>query len=178
MRQLIMITGLCFYLYPSFSQLTVTATSANSTICLGDSTVLSASAFPVSYTVTSITNDPVPSPGFQSTFLVDAGSIQTTLSAGTLDDGRWDNINLPFTFRYFGNDYNSINISTNGWIGLGSSNNTSTGMGVVLPNAASPNNVIHAITADLDFRSPATSSIEYFYEGSFPGTKFIIRYKL
>ena len=84
---------------------------------------------------------------------------------------------LPFTFRYFGNDYNSINISTNGWVGLeGSNNSTTTGMGVVLPNAAAPNNVIHAITADLDFRSPTSSSLEYFYEGSSPDMKFVIRY--
>lgn len=176
MKQLILITGLCFCLHPLFSQLTVTATANNSTICLGDSTTISASAFPVSYTINAIGNDPIPSPGFQSIFLVNAGTIQTTLSSGTLDDGRWDNINLPFTFRYFGNDYNSINISTNGWIGLGSNNNTTTGMGVTLPNASAPNNVIHAITADLDFRSPTSSSIEYFYEGSSPNTKFIIRY--
>ena len=159
-----------------FQQLTVTATAANSTICLGDSTTISASALPVSYSLTAIANDPIPSPGFQSTFLADAGTIQTPLTSGTLDDGRWDNIDLPFTFRYFGNDYNSINISTNGWIGLGSNNSTTTGMGVVLPNAAAPNNVIHAITADLDFRSPTSSSLEYFYEGSAPDMKFIIRY--
>ncbi|MEP6582868.1 MAG: T9SS type A sorting domain-containing protein [Ginsengibacter sp.] len=176
MKQLTITAALFFYLFPSVAQLTVTASAVNSTICLGDSTAISASAFPVSYNITSIANNPVPSPGFQSIFLVDAGIIQTTLSSGTLDDGRWDNINLPFTFRYYGNDYNSINISTNGWIGLGSNNNTTTGMGVALPNAASPNNVIHAITADLDFRSPTSSSIEYFYEGSSPGTKFIIRY--
>ncbi len=171
-----MMAGFCCILYPSFSQLTVTGTSANSTICLADSTRLSASALPVSYTVTAIANDPIPSPGYLSNFLVYGGIIQTTLTIGTLDDGRWDNIDLPFTFRYFGNDYNSINISTNGWIGLGSANSTSTGMGVTLPNAAAPNNVIHAITADLDFRSPATSSIEYFYEGSSPDRKFVVRY--
>ncbi len=176
MKQLIIMAAVCCIFYPTFSQLTVTGTSANSTICLGDSTVLSASALPVSYIMTAITNDLIPSPGYLSNFLVDGGTIQTTLTTGTLDDGRWDNIDLPFTFRYFGNDYNSINVSTNGWIGLGSSNSTSTGMGVTLPNAAAPNNVIHAITADLDFRSPTTSSIEYFYEGGSPDRKFVVRY--
>ncbi len=106
--------GFCCILYPSFSQLTVTGTAANFTICLGDSTGLSASALPVSYTVMTVANDPIPSPGYLSNFLVDGGTIQATLTTGTLDDGRWDNIDLPFTFRYFGNDYNSINISTNG----------------------------------------------------------------
>jgi len=159
---------------PVFAQLTVTATAANPTICLGNGTSLSATATPVSYTMTSIANNPEPLAGIN--LLADAGVAITPLSTGTLDDGRWDNITLPFTFTYYGNTYNSVNISTNGWIGMGSTNTVTTGFNVSLPNAAAPNNVIHAITCDLNFKSPTTSSLEYFESGSYPNRIFVINY--
>lgn len=167
-----------------FAQLTVTTNPASANICAGNSVSITASATPVSYTVAAIGNTAYDPTLFATNILVDQlgtynGGIPyiEPVSTGTLDDGRWDNISLPFSFRFYGTIFNAVNISTNGWVGLGSSNSTTTGYGVGLPNAAAPNNVIHAITSDLTFAGGAnTAVLQYFTVGSSPNRKFVIDY--
>ncbi len=167
-----------------FAQLTVTTNPASANICAGNSVSITASATPVSYTASAIANNPYDPTLFVYTILVDqlgtyngATPYVEPVSFGSLDDGRWDNITLPFTFRFYGNTFNALNISTNGWIGLGSSNSTATGYGVALPNAAAPNNVIHAISCDLTFAGAANAAtLLYFEVGTAPNRKFVIDY--
>lgn len=161
-----------------FSQLTVTTNPSSASVCAGNSVSITASAVPVSYTASAIANNPYDPFNFSTTVLVDQlNSIFEPLSTGNLDDGRWDNITLPFSFRFYGNIFNSVNISTNGWVGLGSTNTTTTGLGVTLPNAAAPNNVIHAITSDLTFTGASNPAvIQYFEVGVSPNRKFVIDY--
>ena len=159
----------------SYPQFTVTPTASNNNVCLGNSATLSAIATPVGYTVTTIPTNASPAAG--TDMLAEFGAIGATpLSIGNLDDGRWDNITLPFSFRAYGTIFNSLNICTNGWVGLGSTNSTTTGLNVTIPNSGTPNNVIHAITSDLTFGGGPTnlSSLEYFQEGFPPNRKFII----
>ena len=166
------------------AQLTVTTapTSAGATICDGNSVSITASATPVSYTMTGIPNAPEDPTFYATNILVDhLGTYNggtpyvEPLSAGTLDDGRWENITLPFTFRFYGNNYNSIYISTNGWIGMGSTGSTSTGLGAAIPAAGAPNDVIHAITSDLTFAGAANAAVlQYFTVGSAPNREFVI----
>ena len=161
-----------------YAQLTVTSNPASATTCAGNSVSLTASATPVSYTASSLSNNPYDPTLYSTTILVDQlNFIIEPLSFGTLDDGRWDNISIPFTFRFYGNIFNSVNISTNGWVGLGTTNSTATGYGVSLPNAAVPNNVIHAISADLTFAGASNTAIlQYFEVGTAPNRKFVIDY--
>ena len=161
----------------SYSQLTVNANATNGNVCLGNSSTLSAVATPIGYTVTAITTGPSATPG--SNVLAENGALGSfPLSSGNLDDGRWDNISLPFSFRFFGNVFNSVNISTNGWVGLGSTSSTTTGLNMPIPSGGAPNNVIHAITSDLTFGGGPTNIavLEYFQEGFPPNRKFIINY--
>jgi hypothetical protein len=165
-----------------FAQLTVTTNPASATICAGNSVSITASATPVSYTTAAIANNPYDPTLFATSLLVDqlgtynGGSPYIEpLSFGSLDDGRWDNITLPFTFRFYGNTFNAVNISTNGWVGLGSTNSTATGYGFALPQAAAPNNVIHAITCDLTFAGASNDAvIQYFTVGTSPNRRFVI----
>lgn len=174
---------LCFTNF-CFAQLTVTTNPSSATVCASNSVSITASATPVSYTVSAIGNNPYDPTLFTTNILVDQLGTYNggtpyiePVSFGTLDDGRWDNITLPFTFRYYGTTFNSLNISTNGWIGLGSSNTTATGYGVALPNAAAPNNVIHAITCDLTFAGVTNAAVlQYFEVGTSPNKKFVIDY--
>lgn len=167
-----------------FAQLTVTTNPSSATVCASNSVSITASATPVSYTVSAIGNNPYDPTLFTTNILVDQLGTYNggtpyiePVSFGTLDDGRWDNITLPFTFRYYGTTFNSLNISTNGWIGLGSSNTTATGYGVALPNAAAPNNVIHAITCDLTFAGVTNAAVlQYFEVGTSPNKRFVIDY--
>ncbi|MGG9960174.1 T9SS type A sorting domain-containing protein [Ferruginibacter sp. SUN106] len=162
----------------AFAQLTVTTnpTSAAANVCAGNSVSITATATPVGYTVAAIANNPYDPTMFATTELFDqANGIAEPLSFGTLDDGRWDNISLPFTFRFYGNTFNSIHISTNGWVGLGSTNSTATGLNTTLPNAGAPNNVIHAITTDLTFAGVSNAAVlQYFEAGSAPNRRFVV----
>jgi hypothetical protein len=158
------------------SQLTVTAFANTPTICAGGSTQITASATPVSYTVSTIPLNM--SFDADLNVLANAGVAVTPTSSGsTLDDCRWDNIALPFSFRFFGNLYSTIHICSNGWIGMGGVGSTNTGMGFSLPNATSPNNVIHGVTADLDLRGASGGKLEYYDEGSFPNRVFVVSYQ-
>ncbi|MEJ7626329.1 MAG: hypothetical protein WKF35_05670 [Ferruginibacter sp.] len=159
------------------AQFTVSVAATNNTVCMGRTSTLTATPAPIGYTATAITTNPAITQGID--VLAQSGAlVSTPLSTGNLDDGRWDNIILPFTFRFYGNIFNSVNISTNGWIGLGSTNTTTTGFNVAIPNAVAPNNVIHAITSDLNFGGGASNNsiLEYFQDGFPPNRRFIINY--
>ncbi len=159
----------------SQAQLTVTAFANLPTVCRGGSTSITASASPVGYTITSVPYDLSFNAG--TDVLADAGvAIIPQSSGSSLDDCRWDNIALPFSFRFFGAAYSTIHVSSNGWVGLGSAGGTNTGMGFTLPNASSPNNVIHGLTADLDLRGASGGTLEYFTEGGAPNRTFVVSY--
>lgn len=174
MKNLYLLTAFICLFEVTSAQLTVTATATTPTICAGNSTTLSASASPVGYTVSTIPTNPQSLQGIN--YLAQSGLDIYGLSAGNLDDGRWDGIPLPFTFRFYGVDYNYINVSTNGWVGLGTTNSVTTGLNATLPAASAPNAVIHAITADLNFKPATTSFIEYFENGSAPNRTFVVNY--
>lgn len=178
MKKLFLLTAIVCLAAVSFGQLTVTTSPSSATICAGNSVSITASATPVSYSVSAITNNPYDPTLYATTILADQlDGILEPLSFGTYDDGRWDNITLPFTFRFYGNTFNALNISTNGWIGLGSTNSTATGYGVALPSSFAPNNVIHAITCDLTFAGATNPAIlQYFEAGVAPNRRFVIDY--
>lgn len=69
--------------------------------------------------------------------------------------GEWDantQINLPFDFKFYDQEYNTAHVSVNGWIYFGTApagwwtNNT-------IPNTAAPNNFLAVFWDDLDMRT-------------------------
>jgi hypothetical protein len=156
-----------------FAQLTVTGFANNSTVCAGNSTLITASASPITYTVNAIPNNLIADYGVH--ILADAGVAVTSFTVGNLNDCRWDNIPIPFTFRYYGNPFTSVNISSNGWVGLGNTNSVTTGMGFPLPAVSAPNNTIHGVTANLTLA--ASGTLEYYTDGSAPNRTFVISYQ-
>jgi hypothetical protein len=168
----LLLATVCFYNF-CLAQLTVTGFANNSTVCSGNSTQITASATPVGYTVSAIPNALIADYGID--ILADAGVAVTSFTVGNLNDCRWDNIPIPFTFTYYGNPYTTVNISSNGWVGMGNSNTTTTGLGFVLPSASAPNNVIHGVTANLTLA--ASGKLEYYTDGSAPNRTFVISYQ-
>jgi hypothetical protein len=86
----------------------VTASASNSTICLGNSSTLTATASPISYTGSAIPYNPIPSMGIN--ILCSGGALDPVnpitpsfnlSGVNFLDDSRWDNIDIPFPFTYF-----------------------------------------------------------------------------
>ena len=169
---LVLIT-LCFFSFCS-AQLTVTGFANNSTVCSGNSTLITASATPVGYSVSAIATSLLGS--YYTNVLADAASsFFTPRSAGiNYDDCRWDNISIPFSFTYFGSPVTAVNISSNGWITF-SASSTTTGFGFALPNAGQPNNAIHGLTANLTLA--AAGVLEYYVYGSAPNRRFVVRYE-
>lgn len=156
------------------AQLTVTGFANNSTLCSGNSTLITASATPISYTVSAIPNALIGDYGVN--ILADAGVAVTSFSGGiNLNDCRWDNIPIPFTFYYYGNPYSTVNISSNGWVSMGNTSSTTTGLGFVLPNASAPNNTVHGVTANLTLM--ASGTLEYYTDGTAPNRVFVISYQ-
>ena len=91
-----------------FAQLIVTTnpTSATANICAGNSISITATAVPVGYSISTTPTNLEPDLGIN--ILADAGTVITPYSSGTsLDDCRWDNIALPFSFRFFADDHDA-----------------------------------------------------------------------
>ncbi|MCX6324985.1 MAG: Ig-like domain-containing protein [Sphingobacteriales bacterium] len=169
---------------------TVAPTATPSTICSGATSALNAVASTspaLNYTVAGITPAAeTPSGGF--TNLVSAG-VYTPAPSGTAttpqDDGYWDGITLPFTFNYYGVNYTSVRISTNGNVQFGAITLGTAGN----PGAASwtPNtiptaggnldNFIGGPMMDQDLRTVSGGTLRYFVNGTSPNQKFVISYE-
>ena len=173
MKKLYLLLAAVCSIHFCLAQLTVTGFANNPTLCSGNSTLITASATPLSYTVSAIANALIADYGVN--ILADAGAAVTSFTVGNLNDCRWDNIPIPFTFYYYGNPYSTVNISSNGWVGMGNTNTTTTGVGFVLPNATAPNNTIHGVTANLTLA--ASGTLEYFTDGTAPNRTFVISYQ-
>jgi hypothetical protein len=129
-----------------------------------------------SFTVTSIpyaySNIP---PGSGSAIaLATDGFVSTALASGTLDDGGWSGIPLGFTYNYFGNDYTTINVGTNGVVQFGAYSAGDLGdyTYVGLPSVGEPANIIAVMASDMDLRTKG--KVKYWTEGTAPTRVFII----
>jgi hypothetical protein len=76
---------------------------------------------------------------------------------------------LPFSFRFFGEDYTALYVSANGLLGLA---NPSLGApaNTDLPNGAAPNNIICPFWDDLN---PSASSVRFGIVGTAPSRRAI-----
>jgi len=138
---------------------TASATASLTTICQGNSTDLTAiGGNSTNYAITSI---PYSAP---------LGSGSTAVSG---DDNVSGSITIPFTFSYYGVNYNNVYVYTNGFVQLGSSSSSTTVYGQTLPNAANPNNIIAGVFSDLN---ASTGTISTFTTGTSPNRVFSIYY--
>ncbi len=103
-------------------------------------------------------------------------STQVTHPGTSLDlvDNEVTQIGLPFTFRYYGVDYDSITISSNGWIAMGYQT-TDDYSNTAIPSPDGPPAMIAGIWDDLDPGNiGAASDIYYYYSSS--NHLFIVEY--
>ena len=94
---------------------------------------------------------------------IDISSIGIIIDFGAdIDDGNSGPIPLGFTFPFYGTDFNSINVCTNGWASF--TDETSVEFGnPPIPNPEAPNNMLAAFYDDLNFEYGGTG---YFYTNS------------
>jgi hypothetical protein len=96
-------------------------------------------------------------------------STQTANPGTSLDltDNETEVVSLPFTFMYYGVDYNQISICSNGWIAMGSQSSTMDWTNSSIPHPDGPNAMIAGLWDDLDpGNAGAPSDIYYYYDAT------------
>ena len=76
-----------------------------------------------------------------------------------INDGNSGPLNLGFNFEFYGNQFNSINVCTNGWASFTDSISTRPQV-FTLPNPAAPNNILAPLFYPLNFEFGGEA---YFY---------------
>ncbi len=151
----------------------VSVTASPASVCNnGSSQLLVVAGTTTAYTVSATTFAPIAS-GTGTTTLCNATVATTPLTTGTLDDGYWNNIAMPFSFNYFGSTYNTIHVQTNCVISF-SPFTTTTGYNATLPNTPAPNNIIAPCFGDMDWRFGGV--ISTYTSGVAPNRIFVINY--
>ena len=122
---------------------------------------------------------PAPGPdggGYSSTAITnDLRNINgTTVSLS--DDQVSGAISIPFTFDFYGKSYNSLHISSNGFIQFDGANNLHQGCcsGRAIPAADGIDNIIAMLWDDLNPASYGGGQIRYQVLGSAPNREFVV----
>src|SRR5262249_48779716 len=101
------------------------------------------------------------------TFLSFMGTI------GTNNDDGEATVALPFPFRFYGTDYSSLLVGTNGYVTFDTTPGSGRSLGnTALPDPSTPNALIALYWDDLE-----TPSAETFVEGTAPNRKLIIQWE-
>jgi hypothetical protein len=163
-------TAVSVYDFPS-----VTPTLSVDSICPGGSAVIYSNVDSLTFTVAS--QGYSPQSQVSPTFLVNAGTEivpQDVNDFGVIDDGGWFNIPIGFTYNFFGNNYTTCHISTNGNLQFGNTANFSTDFSPGgIPDVTVPNNYVGATWADLNLEEPG-SSLRYWTTGTAPNRVFCV----
>jgi len=109
------------------------------------------------------------SPAFNWNDISDSANLLTT---SELDDG-WKNVNMGFSFTFYGQTYTDVDVSTNGYLTFGSDPDNYTADSI--PDTNDPDNIIAPFWCDLDLSGGG----EIFAKtmGTAPNRQFIVQYK-
>lgn len=150
--------------YITITSFGLTATASPDTICQGDTiqlnAVVSNSNAVSGYTLSTIPYAPVSGTG-------------TTVSLA--DDVVSNLLPIGFTFNFYGNLYTGFYISSNGFIGFSSGMANGCCVGVNIPSAGNPDNMIAFAWNDLN-PSVNGSVVSYFTTGTAPNRQLVVRY--
>ena len=89
---------------------------------------------------------------------IDAVNGGTKVTFGSVDDSNASPITLPFSFSFYGTQFNSVRICTNGWLSF-TSTATTFDAPASLPSSTTPENLLAPFMTDLYLR--ADSSVHY-----------------
>ncbi|HEX9252271.1 MAG TPA: C25 family cysteine peptidase [Ignavibacteriaceae bacterium] len=82
-------------------------------------------------------------------------AVLVTFPNGTLDDGYTNALPIGFDFKFYGNNYSNIYLSTNGFLSFAALT-SSYYSNATIPDGAAPNNIIAPFWDDLDGRTQGT----------------------
>jgi len=158
---------------------TPTMTATPAAVVIGGSSVLSSGVAQGNFSVTPCgptqpTYNRITPPASAVT-LVTGGVATPPTQDGSLDDGGWASIPIGFTFNFFGTNYTSLNVGTNGVVQFGAYNEAALSdftFSNPLPSAAEPTNIIALCAVDLYLATSGT--VSYWVDGIAPNRKFIL----
>jgi large repetitive protein len=163
-----------------------TPTANPSSVCIGETSSLAANLSSSGFVVSPITCNISSLPSSGVTTLCSGGSavVAPTSTAGVypLDDSGWGSIPIGFTYNFFGNNYTTTNVGTNGLIQFGAYNGANPGgladftFTNTLNNNTEPLNIIALAANDNNLSTGATSFIKYWTEGIAPTRVFVLYY--
>ena len=168
-----------------------TPSASPSSVCAGGNVTLNSNLNSSNFSVGSITYAPADPANATSsvTALVNNGVAGVNLSGGSLDDGGWGGIPIGFNYNFFGNNYSSLGVGTNGLIQFGTISGYGTAQGQlgqysfvltpqVFPNTSNPGNVIAWLANDLIWSNTTeNNSLRYWNDGIAPTRRFILEAK-
>jgi hypothetical protein len=167
-----------------------TPTATPAALCEGGTSVLASNLASSGFTVTPITTSMSTAPGTAVT-LASGGIANVAQTTASLDDGGWASIPLGFNYNFFGSNYTTVNVGTNGTIMFGTYNGNggfTSPYGLAdysfttLPTTAEPLNVIAAAASDYHYGNVNSSvagqygSLKYWTEGIAPTRTFVVSY--
>jgi hypothetical protein len=152
-------------------------------LCAGANVTLNSNLSSSNFSVASTTFAPATQPGSGVTTLASGGVAVVPVSGGNTDDGGWANIPIGFTYNFFGSNFTSLAVGTNGLVMFGTVPGYTTAAGQlgqyaflgppVFPNAGNPGNVIGLMLSDMNFAN-TNSSLRYWTDGIAPTRRFIL----
>ncbi|MEI6488924.1 MAG: GEVED domain-containing protein, partial [Bacteroidota bacterium] len=130
--------------------------------------------------VSSIPYNLLTPPATGVTALVTNGVATVAQASGSMDDGGWSSIPLGFTYNFFGTNFTSVNVGTNGLLQFGAYNSTQIAQFsgfAAFPSTSNPANIMAWLANDLQCASNTSASIKYWTEGIAPTRRFVIQFK-
>jgi PKD repeat protein len=150
--------------YITVTSFGLTATATPDTICQGDTIQLNA----------VVSNSNAIS-GYNLSTVAYAPVSGTGTTVALADDAVSGLLPIGFTFNFYGNLYTGFYISSNGFIGFSSGMANGCCVGVNIPSAGNPDNMIAFAWNDLN-PSVNASVVSYFTTGTAPNRKLVVKY--
>jgi GEVED domain/Ig-like domain CHU_C associated/Secretion system C-terminal sorting domain len=158
---------------------TPTMTATPAVVRLGTTSALASGVTQGNFSVTScnqIPYAPITAP-VNAVNLANGGTQSTALTSGSLDDGGWGAVPIGFTYNFFGSNFTSLNVGTNGVVQFGAYNGAALGdftFSNPLPSPLEPTNIIALCAVDLYLATSGT--VRYWVDGVAPNRKFVLEY--
>lgn len=103
-----------------------------------------------------------------------ATSTGTWTTVSLTDDAVSSAITIPFTFKFFGNNYTQFIISSNGFMSFDLASPNACCTGANIPSSSTPNNIISLAWNDL--YPPGAGSVRYQTAGTAPNRRMIVQF--
>ena len=105
---------------------------------------------------------------------VDITAVGTPITDLNADDEVVCPLPISFPFPFYGNSFNSLKVSSNGWLSFTYTGTSSLLTNAALPSASGADNMIAGFWDDLSFSSSHGSGRAYYYND---GTRFILTFE-